>query len=356
MKIYVHNLYDSGVGSLRHAIKKSNKHEKSIIKFSVTGSIKLKSDLPDINTCVSIMSLITSTVPHVPLIKICCNGNEGLKFTRNSSCSKLIGLSISCASNNGIELYGSNISINNCYIINSGKNGLYIRSNNNIIGENVNSVSLYRSNLISGNRENGIFVDKCKNNIFIKNYIGTEQSGKKCMENGYHGIHFLKCENCVVGGTTYTNSQGITNDPTNSVFIIPPDGNLISGNKCDGISIHQSKNIRLSGNFIGSDLNGENKIPNNKNGVFISKSNNIELIGCTTQDKPFVYYNVISGNDKNGIYVDKCEDITIQGNFSGINAKKFNIIGKWFKWNVHKIFRQSNSWWCNSIRKCYIWK
>ena len=52
-----------------------------------------------------------------------------------------------------------------------------------------------------------------------------------------------------IGSDIYINLERITNNPT---FIIPPSGNLISGNKSNGIKlINNSENNIFMGNFIG---------------------------------------------------------------------------------------------------------
>ncbi len=81
----------------------------------------------------------------------------------------------------------------------------------------------------------------------------------------------------------------------------PPEGNLISGNDGDGVLITgQATENQLSGNFIGTDSTGNAALGNTLDGVAIVSANNNSLIGCTFQDDPFVFYNVISGNGGNG--------------------------------------------------------
>ena len=75
---------------------------------------------------------------------------------------------------------------------------------------------------------------------------------------------------------------------------------------------------QLSGNFIGTDASGNAALGNRLDGVAIVNANNNSLLGCTIQNDPFVFYNVISGNGGNGLRVTNSNDTTIQANFFGM--------------------------------------
>ncbi len=53
----------------------------------------------------------------------------------------------------------------------------------------------------------------------------------------------------------------------------------------------------------------------------------IRSIGCTFQDDPFVFYNVISGNGGNGLRVTNSNHTTIQANFFGLGADNDVAVG-----------------------------
>ena len=92
------------------------------------------------------------------------------------------------------------------------------------------------------------------------------------------------------------------NDPTAGVIVRPPQGNLISGNRGNGVLITKgATQTLLSGNFVGTAASGDSALGNKQDGVAIVKANNNELIGCTFQQSPFVFYNVLSGNGGNGL-------------------------------------------------------
>ena len=326
------NLNDSGEGSFREALIASNKEINSNISLNITGSITIESELPDITSAVFIGD--ETKAPKLQLDFQ--NTIEGLKFVGNSHASKLFGLVIIntkfhgikvCVDNMifdklsiGIDLFGN---IRSC----GGDGILFYKSNHNQIGLSNNLESDYVSNIISGNKGNGIYFYKSNYNKIQKNTFGADIFGQFSQANCKSGLLFNNSSHNLIGGTLYTNAERETNDPTGNkgtetpVFIILPLANLISGNKEYGVCfMNNSENNTMNGNFIGSTLDGNFAIGNGKDGVVFSNSNNNSLIGCTTVENPFVYYNVISGNGGNGIRIIDSNNTKIQGNFIGINS------------------------------------
>ncbi len=83
----------------------------------------------------------------------------------------------------------------------------------------------------------------------------------------------------------------------------------------------------MSGNFIGTDATGDAAIGNTHDGVVIFQANGNSLIGCTSQEDPFVYYNVIDGNGGNGLWINNANNTTVQGNFFGLGADNNTGVG-----------------------------
>ncbi len=179
------------------------------------------------------------------------------------------------------------------------------------------------SNVISGNRGNGIGVYGSNNNRIAMNYIGTDASGTMARGNGQNGIQVAhNAAGNLIGGSA-TNG----NNPTSGVFVRPPQGNLISGNRGDGVLINYGATRNtLSGNFIGTSASGNVALGNGKDGVAIEKANGNSLIGCTFQQDPFVFYNVISGNRGNGLRITNSNDTTVQANFMGVGANNATVV------------------------------
>ena len=105
------------------------------------------------------------------------------------------------------------------------------------------------------------------------------------------------------------------------VFVVPPLGNLISGNAKNGVLIAgRSRHNVLNGNFVGTSVDGDAAIGNGGNGVWINGADSNSLEGCKFINNPFVYYNVLSGNRRNGLRITNSDNTLVQGNFFGIGA------------------------------------
>ena len=350
----VSTLSDSGAGSLRDAITSVNgasSSQYSGISFSVAGVITLASSLPNITNKVLIDG---STAPGyndgntttAPLVAVNFNGvGTGFNLNSGSASSGISALSIYGSTSNGVTLNASNITLLKNYIgLNlSGtaggntQNGIYIStaSINNVIGSNPKSISGLYSNVISGNTQNGIQIYGSAGNKIQANAIGTNPAGTAAIGNQKHGIWvtYYAAEN-IIGGTAYINAAtGQTNNPTGNkgtvpiVSIAPPLGNLISGNTQNGVLIDSYSELTvLSGNFIGTNNVGTSALGNGIDGVNITNANNNQLIGCTFEDNPFIYYNVLSGNGRHGLYVYNSNAILIQANFFGAGANNASMV------------------------------
>jgi hypothetical protein len=180
------------------------------------------------------------------------------------------------------------------------------------------------SNVISGNRGNGIGIYGSGDNRISMNNIGTDVTGTLERGNAKNGI--LVTEGAArnfIGGQ----STGGGNDPTKGTFVRPPQGNLISGNKADGVLINErATRTLLSGNFVGTSASGNSTLGNGRDGVAILGADGNELIGCTFQQSPFVFYNVLSGNGGEGLRVNNSDDTTVQANFMGVGADNGSIV------------------------------
>ena len=360
----VSNTNDSGAGSLRDAITAANSSSStqySGITFSVAGVITLASDLPAITQKVLIdgttaPGYVAGNTTTAPLVAVNFNNaGSGFNFNSGSAGSGITALSIYGSNSNGITLNASNIVLLKNYVgLNlsgaaggNAKDGVYISSTstNNIIGTNPKSISGLYSNVISGNTLHGIQIYGSTGNKIQANAIGTNPAGTAKISNGSDGIYvtYFAVDN-TIGGTAYVNSAtGQTNNPTGNkgtvpiVSIAPPLGNLISGNGGNGVLIdHGSELTVLSGNFIGTNNVGTLAISNALNGVYIFNANNNQLIGCTFEDNPFIYYNVLSGNTLNGLLIENSNTILVQANFFGAGANNASMVpnglnGIWVK-------------------------
>jgi hypothetical protein len=202
--------------------------------------------------------------------------------------------------------------------------GIVISSGSSFSFQATVNVGFQLSNVIGGNACNGVGLYAANNNQVAMNYIGTDVTGTLALANAKNGIRLTTgAQGNMIGGQA---TGG--NDPTNNVFVRPPQGNLISGNSANGVLINGGATLNtLSGNFIGTDSSGSSALGNSLDGVDIANADGNSLIGCTFQQDPFVFYNVISGNGANGLQVTDSNSTTIQANFLGIGADNLTPLG-----------------------------
>ena len=348
--LVVESLSDAGPGSLRAALLTANASpagESTVINFCVNGTITLASGLPTIARNVTIDA--TSAPAYVaggpPVVELDFNGHPGLIFGIGSKGSHLLGVAVDDASGNGVTLDDNSVTLNDNYIglnlagakAGNGANGVLVwsESNGDRIGENPSDAPGVVANVISGNRLNGIELADSSSNVLVDNRIGTNRAGTSAIPNGGDGLYIDHgSRGNEIGGTAYVNTvTGQVNNPTGSkgtvtpVFVVPPLGNLISGNDGNGVLIDAgSRGNVLNGNFIGTTASGNSALGNGGNGVWIAGAPGNSLVGCKFVNNPFVYYNVISGNRRNGLRVTSSDNVTVQGNFFGIGANNTTIV------------------------------
>jgi len=171
-------------------------------------------------------------------------------------------------------------------------------------------------NLISGNTGNGItlelvgFLNRQTLTRIRNNFIGTDLDGMNRLGNGGQGIQVVMVEagdgiaaQVVIGGDLATLR------------------NLISGNSGSGIVMESDfveepvTNVRVQGNYIGTDVAGAAALGNAGTGIALLRSVEGVLLGGFKQEEG----NVISGNLGNGV--------RIAGPHAAGNFVVFNRIG-----------------------------
>jgi Right handed beta helix region len=152
----------------------------------------------------------------------------------------------------------------------NGGDGVIIddTADDNIIG----SDTAGGRNLISGNRQNGVHIGDDQaattvNNVVRGNYIGTNVSGTAAVPNARHGVRLDEsAESTGIGGTTGTPGAA--------------PGNLISGNRDDGVALLGGDENLLHGNAIGTNAAGSGALPNGLAGVEMVRAR-LNVIGST---------------------------------------------------------------------------
>lgn len=183
--------------------------------------------------------------------------------------------------------------------------GLYIQVPSNTIG----GVGPGAGNVISGNGQNGIFIygETSTNNVVEGNFIGTDATGTTAVPNGYAGVAISNAPAIAIGGT----ASGA--------------GNVISGNISSGINLGgDTSGTVVQGNCIGTDLTGNNAVPNVGGGIYFYSSGSNFIGGAVPGAR-----NIISGNYLEGLSVGDpgANGNIIQGNYIGTKADGVSPLG-----------------------------
>ena len=155
-------------------------------------------------------------------------------------------------------------------------------------------------NLISGNREFGVYLGDATGNSLEGNFIGINAAGAAALPNNLYGVNMWNASNNTIGGS----GAGA--------------GNVISGNGNHGVIMGgQSTGNVVEGNYIGTDAAGVAAVPNSSMGVYLYDTTNNTIGGSGSGAG-----NVISGNGNYGVFIQGQEATgnSLQGNFIGTDA------------------------------------
>jgi titin len=371
----VTNTNDAGSGSLRQAILDSNRHSGgNVIHFNIKPAgpyvIYPLSPLPSITKPVDIdgrsqPGFVHGGDPMISLDGSFAGPADGLDITSGNSTVRL--LNIRDFNGQGIAIYdGGNDTVLGCQIgtnrggtlaMPNSLSGIAIVSSFNHIGQ----AGADGGCVISGNMGAGVFVaNPSSNNIFEGNYIGLNYLGNVAIPNQQDGIIFDHSSNNTVGGITPDQGNLISGNYGVGVTIrggsgnyvennrIGVDssgrfalgnlygvylnlgasynyigwsvsnlaaGNLISGNRFDGVTITDagSNGNTLWGNYIGNNFDGTAAIPNGQNGVSIvngASGNSIGFGGLFLR-------NTIAGNIGAGVAIVGADANFVGGDYIG---------------------------------------
>ena len=161
------------------------------------------------------------------------------------------------------------------------------------------------SNLISGNAGAGVLISDSgtTGNLVQANTIGTTQNREAILANGADGVTIQNAASSnTIGGSTGSTTM-------------PSEGNLISGNHNNGVTITGSATTGnlVQGNAIGIDALGMMPLPN-VDGVSITGGASGNTVGGNAANLG----NVISGNSQAGVLLDSSASSNIaQDNLIG---------------------------------------
>lgn len=208
--------------------------------------------------------------------------------------------------------YGIKISprCSNCAIINNfiGTNAQGTASLGNVTGIQIleGNNNIINNNTISGQTQNGIEAINSKNLIITGNRIGTNATGTQALRNNQRGIFLKKCDSPQIGG--------------NDVIM----RNIISGNGSHNIELRSCRNAIVAGNFIGTDIHGNDTLGNSC-GIFLahSSASTIGDYNATSLDDGG---NLVSGNEHAGMIIKNSHNNIITKNYIGLDATGSKII------------------------------
>ena len=136
-------------------------------------------------------------------------------------------------------------------------------------------------NVISGNTGAGLVVTGSSEVAIAGNFVGTDASGALARPNGGNGIDMKGGPGSTIGGA------------------LLGSGNLVSGNKGNGIAISTSDGhgLNVKGNRIGTTADGESPLPNQLNGVYLAQDASDVTIGgeFDPDEENIIAYNVKAG-------------------------------------------------------------
>jgi titin len=162
-------------------------------------------------------------------------------------------------------------------------------------------------NVISGNEEHGVLIysGSTTHNTVSGNFIGIDASGSNPLANDGHGIFIANgAHNNTIGGDT------------------PGEGNVISANSDSGVRIYRTGTMSntVAGNYIGTDATGTQDLGNGDHGVEIDDGAQSNTIGEG---------NVISGNNRRGVYINSSGTAgnVVFGNYIGTDAAGQEALG-----------------------------
>jgi parallel beta-helix repeat protein len=213
---------------------------------------------------------------------ISANGIYGVLISDNGTTGNIVAFNLIGTDKTGTMFDGNSYGV-----------GILNGASGNVIGgrfnPNISDSSRGLSNVISGNSYQGVVISEASGNQVQGNYIGTDSSGTLPLPN------CRSSQTAAVG--LYDGANGNTIGNASGQM-----GNLISGNAFAGIElVSNAAGILLTGNmvegnYIGTDVTGTKKLPNQASGVHLMGGAVNNVIGGTG-----LLGNLISGNGSSAV-------------------------------------------------------
>jgi Bacterial pre-peptidase C-terminal domain/Right handed beta helix region len=314
----VSNVNDTGPGSLRQALLDVAGRPGSghFIEFGIPGAgphrIVPRSALPTVAklTVVDGFSqpgaVRNTNPPGQPINAVLRVVLDGTLAGRNENGLQLQGdatvrgLVIQNFNGSGIAAHGGNNTIVGNFIGVDSSGSLTQGNGTGVLvqasaGDDIGGLSPGDRNLISGNRDRGIWLVASSTRV-VGNFIGTNAGGDAPL--GLHPVSGISI-NAAQAGTVI---GGLN----------PGERNVISGNDGTGVTIINGPGVQIQGNYIGTSRTGAAAVGNLKGGVLIRGGEAVQVGGPRAGEG-----NVISGNQRFGLLLQGSSRNRIQGNFVG---------------------------------------
>ena len=158
----------------------------------------------------------------------------------------------------------------------------------------------------------GVEINASSNDTIQGNWIGLSATGLAAAGNAIKGLYATNSTGHLIGGTTASAR------------------NVISGNGEQGIYFDNVNNSTISGNYIGTDVNGTGDVNGAasdtlKSGIYLGNGSSDNLVGGTSANAR----NVLSGNNHYGFEVlgATSQNNLLQGNYIGTTASGLAALG-----------------------------
>lgn len=155
----------------------------------------------------------------------------------------------------------------------------------------------------------GIYLLSGTNIVIQGNFIGLDVDGATVRGNGV-GIRST-ARSAVIGGP------------------LPWQRNVISGNRQGGVSIQNSANNFIQGNYIGTDASGSLARGNGFVGVELIGPNSFGTVigGSQPGEGNVIAATTGTGLTNHGVYISGAPNIQVEGNYIGTDATGTNALG-----------------------------
>lgn len=318
----VTNTNDSGAGSLRQAILDANAASNpDRIAFAIPGgavpTITPTTPLPAITQPVLIdgwsqpqfMVEINGAVQGAGTDVLTITGSDvtlrALAINRGTRDGILISSGDFANPSASIQIFACHVGVDPGGTVDLGNSGdgIQITFANSVT---VGGPETWQSCVISGNSGDGLNVTSGSGHVIQGNRIGCDTNGGTAIFNASEGINFSGF-NSLIGGTAFG------------------EGNLISGNRAEGLQLDGSKN-KVFGNLIGTDITGTSSLPNGTSFTINSQAGVVAGGSLNQIGGPdAAQRNIISGNNVENLRMqNRC---LVIGNYIGLDITGTQAVG-----------------------------